>query len=78
MSASSAFPCMHTYYITAFFTGPFFIFENPKTMYSGFLYSFQVIDHAHSVLCPVAFIKLFKSCTWEPFTGKTVVCGYFL
>ncbi len=69
---------MHTDNIPTFFTGPFFIFDNHKIIYPGFLYPFQVIDHAHPVLCPVSFIKLFKSCTGKPFTGKTVVGRCFL
>jgi hypothetical protein len=58
---------MNTYELAAFGTGPLFLFVSNEKFYAGLLYVHKIVDHAHSILGPVARIQVI-----QPVAGKAV------
>jgi hypothetical protein len=56
---------MNTNHLTTFWTKPFLFFIPNEMSDPKFIYHFEVVNHAHSILCSVALIQLF-----QPGTGK--------
>lgn len=63
---------MDTHSFTAMGTCPFSLFTGQKIPDPGMLYTAEIINHAHIVLCPVSLIQVFKSGTWEVIAFKTI------
>jgi hypothetical protein len=51
---------MNTNHFTTFGTYPFHFFIPNEISDPDFIYHFEIIDHAHSILCSVSLIQLFQ------------------
>ncbi|MFH2065783.1 MAG: hypothetical protein ABIK15_11355 [Pseudomonadota bacterium] len=67
---------MNTNYFPTFGTNPFLIFITNEMFDSGFLYQFEVIDHAHSILGSVSLIQLFQPGAGKPITTIRTILGF--
>ena len=56
---------MNTYQLAAFGTGPLFLFVSNEKSYAKLLYVYEIVDHAHAIVDPVAFIQVI-----QPVAGK--------
>ena len=56
---------MNANHLTALRAGPPFLFVSNQMSDTRFLYGSEIVEHAHPILIPVAFIQLF-----EPGAGK--------
>jgi len=65
--ARKAYWFMNTNQFTAFGTNPFLFFIQNEMSDPEFIYYFKIVDHAHSVFCPISLIQLF-----QPGTGKFI------
>ncbi len=51
---------MDTNHLTTFWTKPFLFFFLNEMPDPKFIYHFEIVDHAHSILCSIALIQLFQ------------------
>ena len=58
---------MNAYQLTALGAGPFFFFVSQKNSNAEFFHLFEIVDHAHAVLGPIARIQVI-----QPVAGKSV------
>jgi hypothetical protein len=65
---------MNANHFITFWTMPFLFFILDEMSDPNFIYHFEIVDHAHSILCSVALIQLF-----QPGAGKfTTTIGTIL
>jgi hypothetical protein len=69
-SASKTRRLMDANQFAAFGAEPFLYFAPDETPDPDFIYRFEVIDHAHCVLCPVSLVQVF-----QPGAGITIAPG---
>lgn len=62
-----AYRPMHANHFTTFRTKPFRFFVPDEMSDAKFIYHFEIVDHAHSILCSVALVQIFQS-----EAGKTI------
>jgi len=67
---------MNTNYFPTFGTNPFLVFITNEMSDPGFIYQFEVIDHAHSILGSVSLIQLFQPGAGETITTIRTVLGF--
>jgi len=58
---------MNTNQFTTFWTSPFFFFVPNEMPDPKFIYHFEIVDHAHPILCSVSLVQMF-----QPVAGKTI------
>ena len=63
---------MNTKHLTAPGAVPFFLFISKKVSYATFLYGLEVVEHAHAILCSIAFIQMVQPCAWKAVTTEAV------
>ncbi len=72
VSANKALRFMNTEELTAPRTGPPFLFISHEMSYAELLYVHEIVDHAHAVVGPIAFIQVIQSVARKPVTARTV------
>jgi hypothetical protein len=63
---------MNTDELTAPGTGPPFLFVSYELSYAGLLYLREIVDHAHTIFGPIAFIQVIQSAARKAVTGEAV------
>ena len=61
MATVKALESVHTKQFTAPWTGPFLLFTANEMPDPKIMYYVEIINHAHSILCPVPLIQLFQA-----------------
>ena len=64
---------MNTNYLTAFGTGPPFLFISNKMSYTGLPYVLEIINHTHTILRSIALIQVFQPVAGKAVTTETVL-----
>ncbi len=67
---------MNTNHFTTFGTNPFHFFIPDEMSDTKFIYHFEIIDHAHSILGSVSLIQLFQSGAGEIITTIGTILGF--
>ena len=66
---------MNTNHFSTFGTIPFDFFIPNEMSDPNFIYHFEIVDHAHSILCSVSFIQLFQPGAGEIITSIGTILG---
>ena len=63
---------MNTNYLTAFGTGPPFLFVHDEMLYAELLYVHEIVNHAHTILGSIALIQVVQPGARKAVTTEAV------
>jgi hypothetical protein len=69
---------MDTNHFTTFGTDPFHFLIPNEMSNPKFIYHFEIVDHAHSILCSISFIQLFQPGAWITITTIGTILNFAL
>ena len=72
LAAGDALRIMDTDDLAAVRAGPFLSFAFDELPYAGLFYGFEIVDHAHAVLCSVALVQVVQAVAREAAAIKAV------